>query len=564
MRTYVVATTGSLLALLVAMAAFLPAAAAGSVPQIAEDATRSRVVATGSPDRVCQSRAQWIRLGFRDLTLHGSDTLTLTSSLGDQYTFSGDHWSGRRFHARALRGNCVEIEADFTDARSGYVLADYQFGTQALESTSVVVAGAGDICDSTPDDCGATSDLIVGINPSVVFTLGDNAYSNGTLSEFNTRYDPNWGRFKALTSPTPGNHEYQTSGASGYFDYFNGAGAQNGPAGDRTRGYYSFDVGDWHFVALNTRSGSTISSTQLAWLEQDLAANAKPCTAAYFHHPLVSRGNYTGYSSVKPLYDRLYAAKADLVLVGHDHNYQRYAKMTPSQTAASNGLLQVVVGTGGRDLYSTLGTHSLLRASQGHTWGVLKLTLTSGGYSGQFVPVAGRTWTDSFSGTCNKAAANAAPTANFSISTSGLTATFRNTSTDFDGTIVSSRWDFGDGTSSTATSPSHTYTALGTYSVKLTVTDDDGARRSITRDVPTLTLSGRLYRVSGKVRVDLAWTRARTSRVDVYRGSRRIARTTNDGTYTDSTSLTGTGGRLTYRVCEAYRSICSRTITLTY
>ncbi|MDT0916451.1 hypothetical protein RNT14_12425, partial [Staphylococcus pseudintermedius] len=138
----------------------------------------------------------------------------------------------------------------------------------------------------------------------------------------------------------------------------------------------------------------------------DLAANTKPCTAAYFHHPLLSRGSYSGYSQVKPFWDALYAAKADLVLVGHDHNYQRYGKMSPDKAAASDGIRQVLVGTGGRAFYGISGSHALLEASNDSTVGVLKLTLSATGYTGDFVPRAGSSYTDHLTGTCNKGSGN--------------------------------------------------------------------------------------------------------------------------------------------------------------
>lgn len=635
--------------------AIAPAAQAASrVPQLAEDGATTRHLPVTSrlaapPTRVCEKNAKWIRIGFGELTLDRYDSLVLESDGGDRYVFEGDRWNDRAFHSRALRGSCVDIKPYFGHADSRYAVESYQFGTAALDGTPVVAAGAGDICDSTPADCGRTSDLIVSINPTVVFTTGDNAYSSGTLSEFNTRYAPRWGRFKDLTNPTPGNHDYLTAGASGYFDYFNGVGQQTGPAGDRSRGYYSFDVGEWHFIALNSMSSGAISSAQLAWLDSDLAANTKPCTAAFFHHPLVSRGVYNGSASMRPAYDRLYAAGVDLVLVGHDHNYQRYAKMTPSQVASSDGLRQIVVGTGGRDLYALNGTHPLLEAAQAHTWGVLKLELTADGYNGEFVPVAGRTWRDSFSGTCNNAVpGNAPPSADFSFAAQGLTVdftdnssdadgaivsrswdfgdgqdattanpehtyaaagsyevtltvtddegatdsmsrtvavsspttntpptasfgywvrgrqvVFKNYSTDSDGSIVAHAWEFGDGTTSTSATPSHTYASVGLWTVRLSVTDDDGAQRSVTRRVPTLNLTGTVNESSGTVNVDLRWTGAQTGSVDVFRNNSRVVVTANDGAYVDATGLSGSG-TLTYRVCEASRAVCTQTITLTY
>jgi hypothetical protein len=154
-------------------------------------------------------------------------------------------------------------------------------------------------------------------------------------------------------------------------------------------------------TALNSGTGGTISSTQLAWLEADLAANTKPCTAAYFHYPLVSRGNYTGAAAMKPFYDRLYAAKADLVLVGHDHNYQRYGKMSGFQVATTDGLRQIIVGTGGAGVYAIRGTHPLLEASGSGTFGVLRLDLTAMGYDATFVPQVGGAYTDRVSAGCN-------------------------------------------------------------------------------------------------------------------------------------------------------------------
>ncbi|UXI70459.1 metallophosphoesterase [Tahibacter amnicola] len=391
-----------------APAATLAAGLLEATPQLVEDSAFTKAVETptmlgklAAPvNQVCEPGAHWIRVGFRELTLDQYDALQLTSSGGDSVVLEGNHWNGRQFSTRALRGECVQIKAWFGSAKSRFQLDNYQYGTKALAETTVTVAGAGDICDST--DCKRTADLIRAINPVAVFTAGDNAYSNGTLSEYNGHYNTYWGPFKSFTHPTPGNHEYNTSGASGYFDYFNGTGVQTGIAGTRGKGYYSWDVGDWHFIALNSNISMSAGSAQETWLRSDLAANTKPCTAAVWHHPIVSRGNYTGSSSVQPLWNALYDAKADLVLVGHDHNYQRYGKANKSLAADPKGLRQILIGTGGRGFYALSGSHPLLERANANTYGVLKLTLSSTGYQADFVPVAGSTFTDTVSGQCNK------------------------------------------------------------------------------------------------------------------------------------------------------------------
>ena len=372
------------------------------------NASRS-VLTAASSTRVCETGAKWIRLDFRSLKLQGYDSLVLKSSGGDRYVLQGKHWNNRSFSARALRGSCVDIQPYFSSRDSGYDVASFSYGTRALAAEPVVVAGAGDICDSTPQDCKETSDLIVQINPSVVFTAGDNAYDSGTLNEYNTLYQPSWGRFKSKTKPTAGNHDYyngDTTG-NGYFDYYNGVGVQNGIAGERGKGYYSWDVGEWHFIALNTMNYASIFGDQLNWLQADLNANTKPCTAVYFHHPLWSTGYYNSNPSMQAAYDKMYAAKVDLLLVGHDHNYQRSKKINASGQPAADGFRQVLVGTGGRNFYSFRTTNTnIAEVGNDKTWGVLKLTLSSTSYVADFVPVASagtNAFKDNFSGTCNKA-----------------------------------------------------------------------------------------------------------------------------------------------------------------
>jgi acid phosphatase type 7 len=192
-----------------------------------------------------------------------------------------------------------------------------------------VIVAAGDIADCSSDGDEATARLVGSIEGTVL-TLGDNAYPDGTAQDFSECYEPTWGQFKEHTRPAPGNHEYETGGSSAYFDYFGDA------AGDPDKGYYSYELGSWHIVVLNSNCGvgeirCAPGSPQGLWLKQDLAANdEQKCTLAYFHHPLFTSGSYRpGIERVESLWEILYAGGVDVVLNGHDHNYQRFALQDP-------------------------------------------------------------------------------------------------------------------------------------------------------------------------------------------------------------------------------------------
>lgn len=275
---------------------------------------------------------------------------------------------------------------------------------------TVTVMVAGDIaCDpadtsfngglGTSSRCRqkATSDLVLAQSPDAVFALGDLQYENGTLSAFNASYDPSWGRFSGITYPSVGNHEYQTAGATGYYTYW---GAR---AGDPSKGYYSFDIGSWHVVVLNSNCGVVsckAGSAQETWLRNDLAAHPNGCTLAYWHHPRF-HGNGSLAGSVLPFWNDLYAAGAELVLNGHYHRYERWAPQTPSGAAdPATGIRELVVGTGGKDHGGSATLTGNLQVFNGQTFGVLELTLAPGSYSWTFLPV-GSTFTDSGSGTCH-------------------------------------------------------------------------------------------------------------------------------------------------------------------
>jgi acid phosphatase type 7 len=264
-----------------------------------------------------------------------------------------------------------------------------------------VVVAAGDIADCASEGDEATATLVGGIEGTVL-TMGDNAYESGTSADFAECYDPTWGQFKARTRPSPGNHEYRTEGARGYFDYFGDA------AGDPGEGYYSYDVGAWHIVALNSNCSEVLrcgpGSPQGRWLEEDLAANdEEACTLAYFHHPLFTSGEYRpGIKRMERLWEILYAGGVDVVLNGHDHNYQRFAPQDPEgRVDPEGGIRQFVVGTGGRSLYEIPNPIANTEIYNDDTYGVLELSLHPKRYEWEFVPVEGESFTDSGSAQCH-------------------------------------------------------------------------------------------------------------------------------------------------------------------
>jgi acid phosphatase type 7 len=266
-----------------------------------------------------------------------------------------------------------------------------------------VIVAAGDIADCRREGDEATARLVGRINGTVL-TLGDAAYPEGTAEDFEECYEPTWGRFKGHTKPVPGNHEYDTRGAEGYFDYFGKA------AGDPDEGYYSYNLGKWHIVALNSNceevpGGCEASSPQGRWLEADLAANEdKSCTLAYMHHPRFSSGEKHGNTHyVKPLWEALYEAGADVVLSGHEHNYERFAPQNSGgREDPEGGIRQFVVGTGGgKGTYPILDPIANSEVHNDDTYGVLKLSLHPKRYKWEFVPVEGESFTDSGAAQCH-------------------------------------------------------------------------------------------------------------------------------------------------------------------
>jgi hypothetical protein len=270
---------------------------------------------------------------------------------------------------------------------------------------TITLVGAGDIVGcSDLSGAEATAKLIDAI-PGAVFAAGDLAYQRGTYEEFLKCYGPTWGRFKARTRPTPGNHEYNGAPATGYFRYWDGR------AGDPGKGYYSYDLGSWHIVVLNTNcdatqlGGCAEGSPEETWLKQDLAAHPNVCMLAYGHHALFSSGllpKHAEHPELRAFWQDLYEAHADLVLAGHEHSYERFAPQNPQgDPDPDHGIREIVVGTGGRS-HTPMGyakPNSEVRDDK--TYGVLRLTLSPGKYRWEFIPVLGKTFRDSGEGVCH-------------------------------------------------------------------------------------------------------------------------------------------------------------------
>jgi hypothetical protein len=454
--------------------------------------------------------------------------------------------------------------------------------------TAWYLVGAGDISTCTTDADEATAKLLDGViagrgtgDSVTIFTAGDNVYDNGTAAEYANCYDPTWGRHRIRTRPVMGNHEYNISSTPS-FDYFNGIGNDDGPAGPRDKGYFSYDLGTWHIIVLNDNIPHDVGSAQEQWLRADLAGTTQRCVAALFHKPRF----YSTFSSTDPglrasaraLWVALYEAGTDFVLNGHQHYYDRFSPQDPDGRADTvRGIRQFIVGTGGVNLSGTptvRRSHSVVR--QGTTHGILKLTLGESSYTWEFQPIAGKTFTDRPAGPKGcygrnlpppPPPQNNAPTAAFAMSCVGRTCTYTDQSTDSDGSVASWRWDFGDATSSTTRNPTHSYKLRGTYTTVLRVTDNlgavsDPASRTVTI---LISLQARLFTENGVRYGRLTWSGARTA-IDVYRNNIKVAiAVPNTGSYVDRIGTKS--GVYTYRVCDTELTAteaCSNTSTVRF
>jgi hypothetical protein len=253
-------------------------------------------------------------------------------------------------------------------------------------SGSAVLVGAGDIGMCGSEGPAMTAALLDNIS-GTIFATGDIAYFQGSRDDFMRCYHPTWGRHRARTRPTPGNHEYESPGAAPYFEYF---GSNAGPAG---LGYYRFTLGAWSIFSLNSNAPSEEGSAQLAWLRRELASSSSRCTLAYWHHPLVSSGPNGDHRHMSATWRVLQDFRVDLVIAGHEHSYERFGRLDADGRPSPDGIRQFVVGTGGARLTPLfrMKPGSEERAS---TWGVLKLTLRSDGYTWEFVSVPSVAYSD--------------------------------------------------------------------------------------------------------------------------------------------------------------------------
>jgi hypothetical protein len=268
-------------------------------------------------------------------------------------------------------------------------------GRDALLGDPVILA-AGDTRSGCESGSFATL-AILDSYPSYVPILHNGDFTNsGAASEFTECYSQTWGKHKGQTRPVPGNHEYITAGAAGYFDYFGPLAKPQGTS------YYSFDMGAWHIIALNSEIDVSSTSEQVAWLESDLAAHPALCTLAYWHEPRWSSGEHGNNTSVSALWQTLYDNQAELVLNGHDHDYERFAPQDPTGGLdQAHGIQEFVVGTGGvaEGPFGTIRANSQVRNN--NTWGILELTLHPASYAFKFVPVSGGVFTDEGTMTCH-------------------------------------------------------------------------------------------------------------------------------------------------------------------
>lgn len=265
---------------------------------------------------------------------------------------------------------------------------------KAQTAPVVTVLAAGDIAECKSPGAARTAEIIEKIEGTVL-AIGDLAYPKGSYDNFMKCYEPTWGQFKSRTLPVPGNHEYETRGATGYFSYF---GTQ---AGENGKGYYSVDLPGWHIIAINSNLDTSANSAQVEWLRKDLTESKASCTLAFWHHPRYSSGPHGDNKHMVPIWETLAEHHASIVISGHDHSYERLAPLdAKGHVDEQHGIRSFVVGTGGAKLYDFSMRAPYSEAWNGATWGVLKLNLSPGSYTWEFIPAAGGHFQDRGEGHC--------------------------------------------------------------------------------------------------------------------------------------------------------------------
>jgi hypothetical protein len=272
--------------------------------------------------------------------------------------------------------------------------------SQEQAAAPVVLVGAGDIanCDIAGGTGAIATGRLLDQIPGTIFTVGDHAYPSGTEQNFRDCYDPRWGRHKARTRPSPGNHEYLTNHGKAYFDYFGDL------AGPDRRGYYSYDLGAWHIISLNSTIDADRRSRQVKWLIDDLQRDHAKCTLAYWHVPLFSSGPHGAdmrtSAHMLDVWKLLYEFHADVVVNGHDHDYERFAPQDPNGKADPRGIREFVVGTGGGGLYEFRKPLPNSEARNNRSYGLIKFTLSDSSYTWEYLSAAGEPFKDSGSAEC--------------------------------------------------------------------------------------------------------------------------------------------------------------------
>jgi acid phosphatase type 7 len=287
----------------------------------------------------------------------------------------------------ACGGKSLETAAPVSPTPLGGLIENF--------TPSAVLVGAGDIAMCGTAGAEATAKLLDNIS-GTVFAAGDNAYMSGTEGEYRTCYDPTWGRHRSRTRPTPGNHEYRSANAAPYYGYF---GAAAGPAG---LGYYSYTLGSWLVISLNSETDVSAGSTQVQWLREKLSTSNAKCTAVYWHRPLFSSGPNGSNSDLRDVWRVLYEFNVDVVINGHDHLYERFAPQDPDgRSDPVRGVREFIVGTGGAPVYTTGRAPVANSELNVSTWGVASFTLENGSYRWEFLPAEGSSFHDAGSNQCH-------------------------------------------------------------------------------------------------------------------------------------------------------------------